>query len=178
MELIFVNKDINLIRKYEEIIGPGIKNNTHIFIAKDINTIATPEYPVDYIVSTANNHDLDEVYSHIFPGIGLKVRAAIKKKYPETKLLPVGECLSVTIDEMCHYKDPCIVKLISCPIMTVSSDIANADNVYRACKSLFSLLKNQQRKVRVIIPSIETSIGRFSPEESARQILQALTETY
>ncbi|CAH6419450.1 Macro domain protein [uncultured virus] len=181
MELIFVDTNSDVINTYEKILGPGTNKHSHIFKSQDINTIATPDYPIDYIVSPANSHGLmdggiDLIYSRMFPGIGSKVRSAIKKRYPETKLLPVGECLSVTIDEMRRCNPPCITKLIVCPTMILPGDIRDTDNVYLACRSLFLFLKLQKRKLRVIIPGMGTLTGRLTPEESAKQILLALTE--
>jgi O-acetyl-ADP-ribose deacetylase (regulator of RNase III) len=179
MELIFVDKDMTLIDTYRRIIGPTSRRRNHQFICCDINNAVSE--PTDYIVSPANsygimNGGIDGVYMLMFPGIERKVRGAIRNKYPDTKLLPIGECLSVPITEMRRCKTPLIRELICCPTMEEPCDIRDTDNVYQAMRALLIFLKGQKRPLKVIIPGLGTATGHLSFDESARQIKQAIDE--
>jgi len=189
MDLIFVDNNPLIVETYRQIIGSPSDNRanvrknslprTYCFVCCDINNAVDPKYPVDYIVSPANsygimNGGIDEVFMLMFPGIQREVQAAIKIKYPETKLLPVGKCLSVPITKMRRCKNPIIKELICCPTMEEPCDIRGTDNVFQALKALLLFLNTQARPLKVVIPGLGTSTGRLSPEESAHQIKLAL----
>ena len=181
MEIIFVDKDPDVIRTYQKIIGNKSYKRKHYFICCDINRITTMYEDIDYIVSPANsygimNGGIDEVYMLMFPGIENKVKKAIREKYPETKELPVGECLSVPIEKMRRCRIPSIKELICCPTMRVPSDINGTDNIYLAMKGLLDFLKLNKRPIKVVIPGLGTLTGKLPFEESAEQIKRALDE--
>ena len=181
MELIFVDHDPTVMSEYKRIIGPSSHRRTHSFLCCDINKVANLNHTIDYIVSPANSHGImnggiDEVYMLMFPGIQKKVQDVIKAKHPDTKLLPVGECLSVAINKMRRCNIPCIKELICCPTMEEPCDIRGTDNVYQAMIGLLIFLRDQRRSLKVIIPGLGTATGRLSFDESARQIKRAIDE--
>jgi O-acetyl-ADP-ribose deacetylase (regulator of RNase III) len=175
MELIFFDKDSNIIKEYEEILGPK-----YTYICTDVNNISN----MDYIVSPANSHGLmdggiDLVYCKMFPGIQTVVRQAIKFHYPTTKLLPVGEVLCVPIETMRRCKVPTISHMIICPTMVTPMDIRGTDNVYLSFKGLLKFLRGlpkSKSKLKISIPAFGTLTGKMSGEDSALQVLKALGE--
>jgi len=174
MEIIFFDKDPNIIETYKRIIGDKFQ-----YITCDVNNVPTP---LDYIVSPANSHGLmdggiDMVYTKMFPGIQNIVRTIIRDRYPDTKLLPVGEVISVKIPEMRRQKVPTIKEIIICPTMVVPSDIRNTNNVYIAFSGLLQFLNSLANpKISIAVPAFGTLTGRMSAEESAKQIVQAIRD--
>lgn len=104
------------------------------------------------------------------------VKNEIKKLYPQTKLLPVGKCLSVKIDKVDKKRKncQCITNLICCPTMTEPCDIRQTNNVFLAMKGLLEYLSSQKKPLKTVIPGLGTCTGRLSPIESANQIYTAI----
>lgn len=196
MNIIFADKNPAVIQAYKHILGDRVH-----YITCDINTahqhilLHPSKYghtgePIYGIVSPANSHGymdggIDQVLRTMFPKIDIAVRNRIKELYPDTRLIPIGQVISVPIT---NSRDNIpIQELIVCPTMVTPADIRGTDNVYLAFLGLLNFLNDRlvgQRRIKhtknvtlaVIVPGFGTLTGLMDPVDSATQILRAFND--
>lgn len=196
MEIIFCD----IYKKFIDACDKYIKENPelqeHFKFATYFGDIRDLKVKSAAFVSPANSYGsmgggIDLIYSRdMFPKINkvvmekiinLPTKQTLRRSFDKlgkgTKrgVLPIGQAIITPLTEYEKY-NTCYI--ITAPTMEYPTNIEGTNNPYRAFLACLNIIKDNKDLgiTTLVCPGLGTGVGNVSPDESVRQIFEALNE--